>query len=475
MNFIIYQVSDSFGIILSFLMMIVMMALIYFLARSFFREQARLRNERALSIEGVLSKAEIHSIITSHISKAGKDGSFSLVHIDLDKFTEFINAFGQDEAEKILERLVKNIEIVLPKGVKLSRLQNDEFLVFLTMDYDRTEALELAGKIKHAITRPIRLYGDTEVNLTASIAIAFYPVHGETLKDLLNSLQIATYITKKNGGDAVRIYSDEMSDQGGEHVEYYYQIKHAIQHKEFTLYYHPIIDVQNNDLFGVEALIRWNHPDHGILSPYKFLPIMEQSGDIKWIGMWGLETIIKTFQELKQDFPKRDLVFTMNLSPKQLMYEDLVNDFQKLLKKYRMNAESIVLEIIEYAVFDKPDVMSRNLSALKKLGFQLAIDGFGLDYQTLSQVDNLEIDIIKLDNEFLKDQEAYMKSKFANLLIDFAERNKYKVICEAIENEEMLEAAKQYKIKYMQGYYYTKPVSAESLKGYIGTESWKHV
>ena len=165
----------------------------------------------------------------------------------------------------------------------------------------------------------------------------------------------------------------------------------------------------------------------------------------------------------------------MNLSPKQLMYEDLVNDFQKLLKKYRMNAESIVLEIIEYAVFDKPDVMSRNLSALKKLGFQLAIDGFGLDYQTLSQVDNLEIDIIKLDNEFLKDQEAYMKSKFANLLIDFAERNKYKVICEAIENEEMLEAAKQYKIKYMQGYYYTKPVSAESLKGYIGTESWKHV
>ena len=165
----------------------------------------------------------------------------------------------------------------------------------------------------------------------------------------------------------------------------------------------------------------------------------------------------------------------MNLSPKQLMYEELAFDFQKLLKKYRMNAEHIILEIIEYAIFDQPEMMRKNLQALKKLGFKIAIDGFGLDYQTLSQVDNLEIDVIKLDNEFLKDQEAYMKVKFANLLIEFAQRNKYDVICEAIEDEQMLEAAKQYNLRYMQGYYYTKPVSAESLKGYIGTESWRHV
>jgi EAL domain-containing protein (putative c-di-GMP-specific phosphodiesterase class I) len=271
------------------------------------------------------------------------------------------------------------------------------------------------------------------------------------------------------------VYNDEMSDQGGEHVEYYYQIKHAIQHKEFQLFYHPMINVKTNNLYGVEALIRWNHPEHGLLSPFKFLGIMEQSGDINWIGLWGIETLIKTYQELKQEFPKREILFSMNLSPKQLMNDSLPMDFQKILKKYRMSADSIILEIIEFAVFDKQINIFKNLKKLKELGFKIAIDGFGLDYATLSRVEELDIDIIKLDNEFLKEEESYMKAKFASLLVEFAKRNKYEVVCEVIESKEMLDEAKKYNIDIMQGFYFSKPLSAEALRGYIGTEGWKNV
>lgn len=470
--FRVYQVSNDLTIILSIFIILIMVTAIYFLAHSFFKERTRLRDERSMSMEGVLTRAEMTSLITSQIARAGKEAQFSLIYLDLDKFTDFINAFGQNESEKILEKIVKNIEVVIPKGVKIARMQNDEFLIFLTMDYDRTEAVDLANRVKQAIGRAIRLFGDTQISATASIAVAFYPIHGGNLKDLLSSLKIATYIIKKNGGNNIKVYSDEMSTLGGEHVEYYYQIKHAIQHKEFQLYYHPIIDLNKNDLFGVEALIRWNHPEHGLLSPFKFLGIMEQSGDVHWIGLWGLETLIKTYQELKQEFPKRDMKFTMNLSPKQLMSETLPSDFQKILKKYRMNAESIVLEIIEFAIFEKQETIFKNLRKLKEMGFQLAIDGFGLDYNTLSKVEELDIDIIKLDNEFLKEEESYMKAKFASLLVEFAKKNNYTVICEVIESKEMADEARTYNINIMQGFYFSKPLSAEGLRGYIGTEGW---
>ncbi|RJX27585.1 MAG: bifunctional diguanylate cyclase/phosphodiesterase [Acholeplasma sp.] len=475
MTFTIYQVSDQTTIVLSIVAILIMMGAIYFLARSYFLERKRIAEEKAFMIEGVLTRSEITSIITSQIARMGKDAQFSLIYLDLDKFSDFVNAFGTTESEKILEKIVKNIEMVLPKGVKLSRLQNDEFLIFLPTDFDRTEAVDLANRIKQALGRPIKLFGDTSINATASIALAFFPIHGNNLKDLMNSLKLATYIIKKNGGNNIRVYSDEMSNEGGEHVEYYYQIKHAIQHKEFQLFYHPMIDVVSNSIYGVEALIRWNHPEHGLLSPFKFLGIMEQSGDINWIGLWGLETIIKTFQELKQEFPKKDIHFSINLSPKQLMNENLAGEFQKLLKKYRMSAENIILEIIEFAVFDKPIQIHKTITDLKKLGFKIAIDGFGLDYSTLSQAEKLDIDIIKLDNEFLKEEESYMKAKFAQLLVEFAQKNQYTIICEAIENQNMRDDAKKYGIQIMQGFYFTKPLSAEALRGYIGTESWKDV
>jgi diguanylate cyclase (GGDEF)-like protein len=473
--FRIYEANPGMTIVLFIIVVLVLLVMIFFLAKSFFKEHKKIQEEKALTIEGVLTRSEMHSVISTYIARSNDQLQFSLIYIDLDKFTDFVNAFGKKESEKIIETIIKNVEYVLPKGVKISRMQNDEFLIFLSMEFDRTEVVDLANKVKNAIGKQIKLFGDTQINATASIAIAFYPVHGGTLKDLLNSLQIATYIIKKNGGDNIRVYSEEMSDQGGEHVEYYYQIKHAIQHKEFQLFYHPMIDVKNSDIYGVEALIRWNHPEHGLLSPFKFLGIMEQSGDIHWIGLWGLESLVKTYQELKQVFPKKDIKFSMNLSPKQLMNQTLSEDFQKILKKYRMNAEHIILEIIEFAVFERQETIFNNIKQLKEMGFNIAIDGFGLDYSTLSKAEKMDIDIIKLDNEFLKESEAYMKAKFATLLVDFAHKNEYKVISEMIETKEMMDESKNYDISIMQGYYFTKPLSAEALRGYIGTEAWKHL
>ncbi len=472
---LIILLSDIGNIVVTFLVIGLIVALVYLLALSYFKERKRLNDEKALSIEGILSKNEMTSLITSYQTRAGRDTQFSLLYIDLDKFTDFINAFGKDESESIIEKIAKNMNRVLPHGVKISRFQNDEFLIFFSHDFDRSEVVTYANKLKQAIQKPIRLFGDTDVKSTASIAVAFYPAHGQTIKELLNSLLLATYIIKRSGGNNIRIYSEEMTDQAGEHVEYYYQIKHAISHKEFQLYYHPMIDVKTKKIYGVESLIRWNHPEHGLLSPFKFLGIMEQSGDVHWITLWGLETIIKTQQEITQYFPKEKVKYSMNIGPKQLMSETIAMDMQKILKKYRAQANNIILEIIEFALFEKQETILKNLKALKQMGFEIAIDGFGLDYQTLSKVTDLQVDMIKLDNEFLKEDEDYMKSKFAKLLVDFAKEHDTLIVCEMIENKEMMEKAKNYGINIQQGYYYSKPISAEALRGYIGTEAWLNV
>lgn len=468
----ILEISPAVQILISVGIIIILGILIYFLAISFFKERQRLKDEKSLTIEGILSKTEMISLISSYISRASGDMQFSLFNIDLDKFTDYENAFGQIESERIIERIVRNIEAVVPRSIKIARMQKDELILAIPYDYDRTESMEIANKVKGAIGKTIRLFGETTINATATIAVAFFPAHGSMVKELLNSLQIATYIMKKNGGNAVRIYSEEMSSEEGEHVEYYYQIKHAIQHKEFQLFYHPIINVADDTIFGAEALIRWNHPEHGLLSPFKFLGIMEQSGDIHWIGLWGLETIIKTYQEISQMFPTVDFKVTMNLSPKQLMSDTIFQDFQKILKKYRMNAKHIVLEVVEFTLFDRQDVIRKNLSLLKQLGFLVAIDGFGLDFQTLEKVAALNVDIIKLDSSFLSEEEDFIRSKFANLIVDFAKKNNCQVVCELIETKDLMVAAKNYGIHLLQGYYFSQPVSAEALRGYIGVSAW---
>ncbi|MBE0701196.1 MAG: GGDEF domain-containing protein, partial [Acholeplasmataceae bacterium] len=212
---IIYQASEATTIVMSFLALLITAGLIFFLARGFFKERKRYLEEKEMQMEGVISRSAISSIVTTYIAKHGRETAFSLLYIDLDKFTDFVNAFGQKESEKILERIVKNIESVIPRSTKVARFQQDEFLIFLSGEYDRTDAVDLANKIKAAVARPIKLFGDTQINATGSIAVAFFPVHGSTMKDLVNSLKIATYIVKKNGGNNIRVYSDELGVEGG--------------------------------------------------------------------------------------------------------------------------------------------------------------------------------------------------------------------------------------------------------------------
>ncbi|HNZ78204.1 MAG TPA: phosphodiesterase [Bacilli bacterium] len=464
--------SDGALVFVSILAILITVVLAIIVFYRFRRDYRNYRDEMTLLIDGALSKNEIVFSITSHISKIPKDMSFSLMLLSFDKFDEVISIFGEREAQKILERFVSNIDRALPQKVQIGRYSKDEFLISIRSDYSRAEIMRLAERIKEAGSLPIKVAGGAETNQHVSIGIAYYPYHGRNFKQLFNSLNLALYIAKREGGDSIVLYSDEMGVQEGENVRFYDEIKEAIDNKQFMLYYQPIIDVENNSVYGAEALLRWQHPEYGVLSPNKFIHIIEQSGDINWVGNWGIECLIKEFLQLKKMFPSKHFQLSMNLSPKQLANENLIMNFQNLIKKYRVLAKNITLEIIEFAIFEKHDIVRNNLTKLKELGFQIAVDGFAMDHTILEKIGSLPLDIIKLDRDFLQEDEdsSFLKTRYAEMLIEFAEKNEKLIICEGIENVEMMKKAGEYKINLLQGFYFSKPIAEEEFHRYLYNE-----
>lgn len=462
------EITDNVSLTIFLAIIIPILVIIggYFLYRSVIKENKRYREEVTNYIDGIETKKEINTSISSYISKQFSS-SFSLIFIDVDKFSDVIETFGDDEANKIIYDLASRILHILPKRVEMARLDTDQFLLFLKAEYSKEEVNALARKILALITEPICLFGEDNINITGSISIAIYPNHGNNIKKLMESLDIAMYICKKNGGNQYLMYTEEKGINETENIKYYKQIKSGMENKEFTLYYQPIINCNTNQLYGFEGLLRWNHPELGVLSPHKFISIMEQSGDIIWVGEWGLESLIKEYVEICHN-TNNDIVCSMNLSPKQLVDPSLPVSFQKIIRKYRVPANVIVLEIEEFALYDKHSGIKDNILKLKELGFKIAVDGFGLDFNGIKRLEELQIDIVKLDKEYLNsDTDTELKKNFIKILLDFAKERNIIIIAECIEDQENLNVVINEGINFVQGYYFSKPIDKEEFEKYV--------
>ena len=213
-----------------------------------------------------------------------------------------------------------------------------------------------------------------------------------------------------------------------------------------------------------ESLVRWEHPTLGLLTPYKFLPIMEQTGDINWVGTWAFEEMLKMQAKHYREHPEdQDLIFTLNLSPKQLMYPHLAEEFRKVYKHYKIPAANICMEIVEFAMFDKVAEVSSNILKLTQMGFKIAIDDFGLEMSSLKLLEGLEFDWVKLDRKFIEQaQDDFLIGGLVETLVNFAEHKKFSIVAEGVEDEIIENYVKGLKIGYGQGYYFGKPLPPEN-------------
>ena len=469
LNLIYLAINDGLAVFLSVLALLAVGAIGFVLFILIRKERKLFHYEVSNYIDGVENKREIIASINTYISKSVNQ-EFALLYVDIDKFSSVIENFGKEEAANIIRSLATKMLTVLPVRVSLGRLDEDRFLVFVRGEYSKEDTIKIARHVLEVISAPLKLYAEAQLSLTASIGIAFYPQHGRNFKQLNESLEIACYVCKRDGGNKYRIYTEE--ENQSTNMEYYYQIKEGIKNHQFDLYFQPIISGETKEIYAIEGLLRWNHPELGVLSPYKFISIMEQTGDINWVGLWGLETLIKDFVRIRKTYPK-DFKMSLNLSPKQLTNETLAQDFAKLVKKYHVQPRSIILEIEEFSIFEKQEAIKDNLQKLSDMGFDIAVDGFGLDYKALKKLEDSNVNVLKLDREFLRDFSGEaLKNKFVEILVDFANTNHCQLICEGVEDFSYLERARGIGINYYQGYYFSKPISRDELDLYMSNRDW---
>lgn len=458
--------------IVTIIVTVALMILIFYLIR---KNIKKLKAEQDTITEQALSRTAMRESVEYYIAKVGNFGVFSMMSIEIDDYSGLVELIGTDKANKILAEIANRIANLLPYKASISLYKADQFLVFIKDNYEKEELEDLAKEINKVITDPFSILRDEDLIITGSIGIASYPACGTTFNDLVTNLELATYVSKRAGGNCYTSYYSQLSEVESANLEYFKEVRDAIKNKEFCLYYQPIVNIKDNTLFAFECLLRWSHPVHGILPPFKFINILEQSGDIKWVGQWGIEQIAKQISLFKARYPEKTIKLSLNLSTKQLIDTNLAEDFRKITKKYRVNNNDIILEIAEFAMYDKMLQVKTNLLRLKDYGFIIAVDGFGLDYSTLSQITNEPIDIIKLDRYWSEEIENnFIKEKYVGMLVDFAKKNNQLVVSEGVENKEVMEYVLKNGIDYAQGYYFSKPMSEDDLNAYIDDEKWKN-
>ena len=445
--------------------------------------------------EQTITKAEMNRAISNYIKKVGRFGEFTLIYIDIDNFTSMNDIFGREQCQEFLTEIAQRFVKRFPYRTVISNYSNDEFMIFIKDNLTYEQVCKITDQLLADVRGKLYVSTRDSISLTASAGICMYPSCGRTTEELVKNLELSTYISKREGGNKYTMYYRTLATDESENYKFFLEIKKAILNKEFCLYYQPIINLNTDNVYGFEALMRWNHPEQGVLPPAKFMSIMEKSGDIYWVGKWGLELLCSKFKEV-QPLVGDDFHLTLNLSTKQLTYESLADDLVLVAKKASVAASSIVLEISGYAMFEKMDNVKQNLLKLRDAGFTIAVDGFDLDYSTITKISKEPIDMIKISRNFFldeveadpnnprpttsdaeklaaeKEEAKSIKEKFAKMLIETADVAHRVVVSEGIETKDQAEYVKGLGVTLGQGYYYSKPISEAELPDFIRLRKW---
>lgn len=391
---------------------------------------------------------------------------FSVMLIQIDGMEDMKTSLGERQVKRITQTLRERIIRVIPHGSKICDYDEERLAVYIEEHMDNIGLTNVATVTISECNKPVTLLTRAKLLINVNIGIASNNEFSPDANALLQNLELSLVVARKGGLNKFNIYSEALAETQTEEYKKYQEIKKAIAEHQFTLYYQPIYNLNTNKPMAYETLVRWNHPTLGVLTPVKFLPIMEQTGDINWIGGWAFEEMLirqtKHYREHKED---EELIFSLNLSPKQLMYPHLAEEFRKIYKRYKIPAKNICMEIVEFSMFDKVPEVASNILKLTQMGFKIAVDDFGLEMSSLKTLEDLQFDWVKLDRKFIEQaQDDFLIGGVVETLVGFAERKNFAVVAEGVEDDVTLNYIKNLKIGYGQGYYYGKPQPPEEYK-----------
>jgi diguanylate cyclase (GGDEF)-like protein len=400
-----------------------------------------------------------------------KEGDLRLFFaINLDNFRYIVDSYEQKDIDKVIDEYTKRLKKYCQKGSVSGHYEQDIFIYYYRGEINNEKINQIAAELLDLFKAPVKI-GNHE--LTASIGICLFPYDGITAENLLKNAEIAVYVAKKEGKNRFYMYSQNLIEKEQFNIDYYKQIKKSIENDEFLLYYQPIVDIRTGKIIGLESLLRWQHPTMGILSPGKFLNVMDLTGDITWFGIWGFEKVTEQYATWKRNTKLGDFFISINLAPKQLYVDGLARQYFEIAGKHGLTPENFCLEILDYYTVINNEIAQYNLKEFRRYGFRMAIDDTGMDYQLAEDMNKILASIVKISRgNLLLITSDDANSEKIKKVIDQAKANQKIVIAEGVEDEDTIRLLNKWDIRFMQGFHFSEPVSVVDAEKMIRKSPW---
>ncbi|WP_124949048.1 bifunctional diguanylate cyclase/phosphodiesterase [Sulfuriferula thiophila] len=420
-------------------------------------------------LTGLPNRALFTSELTQAIANAKRQHhQLALFFIDLDHFKNINDSLGHHFGDLLLQEIAERLKSRLKDMDAICRQGGDEFILLLQDITSPDDVAHIAERLIEVLSTPV-LLDSHEIAISASIGIALYPEDGDNGETLVKNADAAMYHAKQSGRDQYRFFVKALNDTVHERLTIESGLRKALERKEFELYYQPQINLISGEMIGVEALIRWHHPEFGMVPPVRFIPIAEDSGLIIPIGDWVLNEACRQAVAWQQA-GLTELTMAVNLSAVQFRRGDVEKSINNALQASGLNPALLELELTESILIQDTEKMLATVQRLKSLGVKLSIDDFGTGYSSLSYLKRFNVDKLKIDQSFIRNMvNDPSDAAIVHAIIQMARSLNLKTIAEGVEEQNMLEALQLHQCHEAQGYYFARPMPADELARYAAT------
>jgi diguanylate cyclase (GGDEF)-like protein/PAS domain S-box-containing protein len=410
-----------------------------------------------------------HLQMTIARGRSRHSNHYAVLFLDLDRFKIINDSLGHAKGDELLKFIARRLESCIRTGDLVARLGGDEFVILLTELVEANEVILVAERILEELKTPFNL-GGREIYITTSIGITLSESGHTRAEDMLRDADIAMYRAKAKGRAQYQVFNQEMHEDASKQLQIETEMRRALEKGEFCLYYQPIVQLESNRLVGVEALVRWNHPTRGTVSPMEFIPAAEENGLILPLGSWILSESCRQLREWQKRNPLASrLTVSINLSFKQFSQLDLVREVSSIIEKTGVDPRCLKFEVTESHIMENSEIAVAIMNRLREIGAEISLDDFGTGYSSLSYLHRLPIDYLKIDRSFVTRMiESRENAEIIRTIIKLGQNLKMKVIAEGIETPEQLEQLQSLNCEFGQGYLFSKPLESEAAAAFIG-------
>ena len=416
-------------------------------------------------LTGLPNRAELISEIEKVLFRFRENDKCALMYLDIDNFKYINDSFSHSVGDMLLVEIGKRLRNSFTDNELVARFEGDEFVIFVKKFRTLDELNEKISTAMGMFNEPFNVMRNT-FHISASCGICIYPDQVGSIEEMMKSSDVAMYHAKKEGKNTHVMFRQEMNDELVERIEMENGLRHALANNEFILFYQPQVDLTTGEIASFEALLRWMHPEKGMIQPLKFIGVAEESGLIVQIGKWALKTACEFIIRLNNRTSKKYSI-SVNISVVQLMQADFVDMVREILESTGLEPSLLELEITESKLVETVDINLEKIHELRNLGVRFSIDDFGKGFSSLSYLKQLPVNTLKIDKCFVDDIPENDNSMIESI-IHIGHKRNLVVVAEGVEKKEQMEYLTKHKCDMMQGYFYSMPVPEEDVDKLIG-------